>query len=424
MKNFITLIVILVAAAFGFKFYSEYKLEKQIDKAVAYASMFMNISYDGVSIKPDASISINNLRFRQPGSYDDVSVGEINFYSSNNWLFLTKFYEKTEDKLAQYIIKEPDEMRLIVKDLSFDLDNEMMEWANAIAYGCEDLYDVGETHLADVGVDSMTFDFTLSADLTKREKSELSGEIYIHDVANLDIFAEVDYSNYNPQMAMTGEIPEPKTITLGMSQDESLSERTVAYCAEKLNMSPQDYLNNVVASIGYFNDVQFVPDEKMIAGMKSMFQGGRLEIDLTPTVKFEKLSQLRFYKPQDRVKMAGLEMRVDGEPLNNLVLNLNHPDFAEPGSPASKQNKRKRFGKDSELAEVEVSEPGFHNFSLADAKKFVGSRIKVTRKSADPMEGKLLAVENGTIKVQQRRYGGNVTFPISSKDISSLEAYY
>ncbi len=68
--------------------------------------------------------------------------------------------------------------------------------------------------------------------------------------------------------------------------------------------------------------------------------------------------------------------------------------------------------------------PRYREFKLAEVKNYIGAKVRVYRNSADPMIGKLVSVANGSLKVQQRRYGGNVTFPISSKDIESLEAYY
>ncbi len=82
---------------------------------------------------------------------------------------------------------------------------------------------------------------------------------------------------------------------------------------------------------------------------------------------------------------------------------------------------------DTAVEEVEITEdqtPRYRTFKLADVKKYIGAKVRVYRSAADPMEGKLVSYTNGDLKVQQRRYGGNVTFPISSKDIESLEVYY
>ena len=79
---------------------------------------------------------------------------------------------------------------------------------------------------------------------------------------------------------------------------------------------------------------------------------------------------------------------------------------------------------EAEIEEIEDQTPRYREFKLADVKMYIGAKVRVYRNAADPMVGKLVSFANGDLKVQQRRYGGNVTFPISTKDIESLEVYY
>ncbi len=79
---------------------------------------------------------------------------------------------------------------------------------------------------------------------------------------------------------------------------------------------------------------------------------------------------------------------------------------------------------EKEAVHIEDQRPRYREFKLTDVKKYIGAKVRVYRNTADPMEGKLVSFADGDLKVQQRRYGGNVTFPISTKDIESLEVYY
>lgn len=79
---------------------------------------------------------------------------------------------------------------------------------------------------------------------------------------------------------------------------------------------------------------------------------------------------------------------------------------------------------DQDSEAEEDARPHYRKFSLSEAKKYIGTRVRVQRKAADPMVGTLVAFSEGSLKIQQRKYGGNVTFPISSKDVQMLEVYY
>jgi len=79
---------------------------------------------------------------------------------------------------------------------------------------------------------------------------------------------------------------------------------------------------------------------------------------------------------------------------------------------------------EEEVEVIEDQSPRYREFKLADVRMYIGAKVRVYRNTADPMVGKLVSYANGDLKVQQRRYGGNVTFPISTKDIESLEVYY
>ncbi len=82
---------------------------------------------------------------------------------------------------------------------------------------------------------------------------------------------------------------------------------------------------------------------------------------------------------------------------------------------------------EEEQDEVQTQEPqppGFHVFKLSEVKKYIGATVRVTRKNSDPMTGKLISYENGSVKIQQRKYGGMIDFPISKSDIEKLEVYY
>ncbi len=66
---------------------------------------------------------------------------------------------------------------------------------------------------------------------------------------------------------------------------------------------------------------------------------------------------------------------------------------------------------------------GFQKIKQSSAKKYIGYTVKVKRKSALELKGELISVSNGQLKIQQRRYGGLVAFPVRSADIKSIEVY-
>ena len=78
----------------------------------------------------------------------------------------------------------------------------------------------------------------------------------------------------------------------------------------------------------------------------------------------------------------------------------------------------------TKLMDANAVKTACHEASMSELRELAGYRIKVTRKSAKPMVGKLVSSVGGTVKLEQRRYGGSVVFPIENNDIKKLEVFY
>jgi len=227
----------------------------------------------------------------------------------------------------------------------------------------------------------------------------------------------MDFSNFNVASLGAGEMPELTSIAFSLLPNQHFATNSVNFCAKQMNMSVEEYLATVVGDPAYMKGSGVIPDQQMMDAVVALAQGARLDIKLQPSISFADFGQLKFYKPKDVMQLLGLSVEVDGKALDNIVLDPDGFQVAE----ATWADKDFAVTKEDAAKPVKV---GYHKVTRDQLSGLVGYHIKVTRKSAEPMVGKLLSTSSGTVNIQQRRYGGSVTFPIDNKDIASLEAYY
>lgn len=418
LKILLGLPIFFAGAVVGGKFYTEYKIEESLDKVVEMASMFADVSYGNATINFDGSFSLTDLRVSEIESSNEFSIDEIKFNSSSNWIFLAQVHKTSEEKMRAWIEDQPDKISLNINNFNFASDHE--DWDSGVMVaGCGNINESGSHALTDLGYDRINVDFDMNIDLTNKAESTIKLLTKADEIGYLDIVYNMNFSDFDLTSMGAGAVPELKSIVFQSSQDQHFSQNNIQYCAKQMNLSTEEYLATVVGDPSYLKGSGLVPDQQMMDAVVAYTQGADLEVTLEPSISFSNFNQLKFYKAQDAVQLMGLTVQVGGEKLNDIVIDMDGEGFK-----VAKANWKDNGASSETNSTAESAKSGYHKVSLSDLNGLTGYYIKVSRKSAEPMVGKLLSARGGTVKLEQRRYGGSVTFPIENNDITKLEAYF
>ena len=425
MKKFLLLFVVLLAgsALYG-KFQVENNIEEALDTGIMLSSRYADISYGKAVVNLDSSISIKDINIYDNKTFSNFLIEEVKFYSSNNWRIFTSFFRPIEDTLGKYILNNPDKITFSVSNLN--MSSALI--ADELSL-CGDSSGFETASLTELGLERINIDFFINLDATNKARATQFFSANIDGIGEFDISSEMDLEDFSPASVILGTVPEPKTATLGFKLEKEYASKFFKLCADKHNMNESEYAVYLVGGEKVDEETNFtLPEESIQAINRFINEGARLEVESTPKIKFSELEQLKFYKDEDKLRLLGLTIRIDGEELPGHVI-----EESVIGYIISKAEKRSndKLTKELSLNEKELpelknkkSKSGFHKLQLSDVKNYIGHDVRVYRKRGKPITGKILSYSGGMIKLQQRIYGGSVDYQIARHEIKSIEAYF
>lgn len=399
MKKIIIVIVLLGLAVFGGKLYLESKYESELNKAIAMAGAFADISYDDVKIGWDSSISVNGLRITPRELGDTIDIRTVKFNSSDPFMPIKghKTFEKGEF---------PEQLSVDVKGLNVDASlvnfaedkEECRSLQSTISYTA-------------VGLDRINADFKYELDF--RDPANSTANIRMLDQLTTSTIDVDMNANQLAGVAVSGDLPFTK-FELTTELDEELAKELVAYCAEVFKVPPETYLSKVVASPKFAQNT-FGADlgSDVNKALVSFLQGGkRLSFRLRPSSNVTNMKSLANLRPNQVLDRLNVSIALDGLRVPVLV------------ALETVEEKQERIDEENGVTKDSVKQRQYVKVNLSNAKQYIGQRIRIKRKGdKKPIKGRMSGFKDDRVAIEVYRHGGEMTLNVGVKEISQFEIY-
>ena len=393
MKNLFIVLVLLAAAVFGGKLFIENRYEKELDKAIAMAAPFADMRYDRVELGYDGSLSLHGFSVLPSDSDEPVNVGKITFTSSDRFLAI-------KGKKAFENNQLPDAFSVQIDNVEFSsrLAQVFPEKEHCRKFNSTFVY-------SEIGLDRIEADMTMSFDFRDPFNAELD-MYYSDDIGFADIRSVFD-ADAVPAMATGVEEAPFKEISLNTELNEEVATAINEYCADRFEISSEDFLAKVIGSPKY-SENSFGADlgpqfrEALIKYMKG---GSQISLQSRPSKQLQKFSNAKFFKPRDVVRWLNLTITADGTTIPIEVAELEE----------EKKNEGGEKGK---------SKGAYTQVLIAEARNYLDSNVRISRtKDRTAIKGRLLGIKGDIMSVEIYRYTGVMTYKVPLSDVAKLEVY-
>lgn len=404
MKNLIFIFILLTGLAFGGKFYVEQQYKKELDKLINQVRPFVELSYRSINVWFDGSISINELSARNPNGPGSATIKKITGITSDR---LMPIRGKSILKSSQI----PDWFKLDIKQLAIDtvlieppVADECSSFQTAFIY-------------SEIGIDELFSTMSVSFDLTNQNNSKAT-VLYQDQVSESDL--TFNFSVNQAQSAVLQNKLPIENVQINSSLDPEFAAQFNEYCANKLEMSVDQYLSEVVASPKFsFDSFGYNFGDQISKALVSLMEGGRnISVSSTPTNQIKNLQSISTLNRKDIVKGLRLNVKLDGTPV--LVQTETDNNFEPRNKPQSDSD-----ASDTNSAEVVVEKPRRRTYvadSASNIPNLINQRVKIWRKGDKArVDGRIDQYSDNIAFIEIRKFGGKAIYKIDVSDIQKIQ---
>jgi len=402
MKNLLLLIIVLVGGAFVGKVVIEKKYESKLDEAISVARGFVYIEYDNVKIDFDGSISINGLSITPPDFDESMSVERITAISSDRLMPIKGLDIFKNGKFPETFELDISQLSAPMELIEQSQKSYLKKWPKA--QECRSL----ETsfNYSAAGYPRVDSDIRVAFDFSDLYNAVVDIEVF--DQALGLTFAWIFDANKIESLVrkQTSDLPVSE-ISTTYELEPDAAKKFVEQCADVFKVTPEVYLEKVVASAKYSQNsfgADLGPDMRQ-ALVKFMKGGSQFSLNSKPSSQLKKLEQLQFYKAKDVLRWMNMTLALDGEavPLNAAVV------AAEEDT--------------NEEQEAKIKSPKYITKPASSAENYIGRLVRVTRTNQrKQLKGRLTGIdEDDRLQVEIGQYGGLMTLTVGFEEIDSFE---
>jgi len=393
VKNLFILLIICALLLFGGKYYIEKRYEGEFDKQISLYGA--PISYESIKLGFDGSFAINGFEATEPKSGEKMRYGAITIKTSDRFLAF-KLLKRRPFANGNY----PNSVNVKVERMLF---NASMIESSAKEGQCRSL----PTSLQhkQIGEEQIRADLEMAINFSDPYNTIL--DLYYSDsMGTFDIQSIVDFDGMVAAMRSDEELPLREAsikAELNPAAAASLSE----YCGSIHGISPEEYLVDIVGS-SEFSLSSFPADlgPQFREGLTNFMRGGvTANIRSKPSDQLLKLSNAKFFKPRDVLRLLNLSIFVDGELIPLTIVEA--AVVAEEEKP--KREPARKLAK-------------YEQVNIAQVASYVNKDVRVSRsKGRKAIRGRLVGVADGRLSIESYRFSGEMTLKVAIGDVSKLE---
>ncbi|MCB1825244.1 MAG: hypothetical protein KDJ54_11980 [Candidatus Competibacteraceae bacterium] len=431
MKIVAALLIVLILIAGGVGGYLWYDTKQRVDQFVAMAKPFAEISYGGIEVSPAGSLGVTRLRIVPNMVNDVITIGAMRMHAPNILALL-----KTRWRLSQGEL--PNALSLSVREFELPLHGGILGAAapssrrsgpleDLDALGCGQVAHLGGTEWQEMGYEHFIGNVEIGYHLDATHNVlAVRVDSNTRDWATLNMDIGFATPGAVRSIAELAAQTKPKLASLDITiQDDGFNQRRNNYCAAKAGKTIDDYLANHVRLLVErldANGIKLGPG-LVAAYRKFLADGGRITLTATPPAPIDP-SELQHYTAEDAIKLLGLKMQVNGEPVTDLSASWDsakvvHALGAEPEPEPSLEE-----AAPTPSEQVVMIQKSYHPTPVGELDRHVGKIAKLKTATGATFRGQLEVVAKGMVKIKIRKSGGSVTLSLRTNEIDSAQVLY
>jgi len=422
-KIAIGIVAVIAATYFGLKGYVYYQTKSKMDEVVKQASLFAEVTYEGISSDLlKGSVSVSDLSISPRTIADVINIKEIKMQGDG-----PGFLFSDTSKMAQ---KTPEFLAVSIQGMRINLEGEIFYNYGAIgnnkpkvdaknsAKTCEFGSSMSAKDMKALGYDEL---FMNASMLVKHDKNSsetsMNLDMEVEDMAEFSFEANMKGSASPMMLAMS---PSAEEVRFIYSVDPEYMKGVKKYCASVLKISEDEYINTIVnaSNDDFLKYYGFAPEEGIRKGINAfMRKPGEIEVRMRPSPNVNPLT-IKQFRPEDIIDMMGLTLYVNSQPVTDLRMTLDKK--YESKTLAKKDEKEKKAKKEK----VKVTYT-YQKTPISSLTKYIGARVKVKVLTTDgrQRDGVLISTNGKEAIIEQRVHGGKFSVHVPVEEIQELQVH-
>ena len=415
-------IIIVAAVYLGLKGFVYFQTTSKVDELVKQASLFADITYDGVSSDLlKGSVSVNNIRVTPKTLQDALEIREVTMQGDG-----PGFLFSDTSKMSQ---QTPEFLLVAVRGLRIGLDGELFQSFNTmaaqqaqaknlpVAKTCEFGSSISGSDLKAIGYDAIYADATMTVSHDKIDNStSMNMDLSVEDMGSFDMSMSMIGGGSPMMMAMQPQIDEIRFV---YSVDEEYLTGVKKYCSGKLGIDELAYIKMIAeASDDDFKTYYgFAPGPGIRNAIKTfMASGGDLDIRMRPSKDMNPML-LQTVRPQDILGLLGVTVYVNKQPIQDLSFELDESYNAMLGGQQVQEEQKEQAKKKKRVVYT------FQDTPINQLAQYIGARIRVETHDGKDREGTLISITKQTAHIEQRINGGKFAAHVPLEDIKKIQVH-
>ncbi|MBK7983223.1 MAG: hypothetical protein IPK09_06275 [Candidatus Competibacteraceae bacterium] len=432
----IVLLVALVLIAGGIWGYLWYSTKQQIEQIAALAKPFADISYGGITISPTGSIAVNRLRIILPALDDYLTIGSLRLSTPNLLELLKTQWQLSKGELPQALALSLQQFEIPLDGSLLGANQETLAQRSPFddleALGCGPVLSFGAAEWQELGYGKLSGDLTVGYRLdSARKLLELQFDSQNPTWAMVNVDVGLATSGPVSSLMALAASPAPKLSKLSVViRDQGFNQRRNNYCAAKAGKTVDAYITEHIRLLEdrlRANDVY--PGQGLLEAYRLyLADGGRLTLTASPAAPIEP-TELQFYKPGDAIKLAGLTLAVNDQPVSDLSVNWDSTKIAralkaKPEIVPEPDRAEIRPAPPTAAAPVAIQKRTFRSVATAELNQHVGKMAKLTTANNARYTGKLNTISEDNVTITIFKPTGSATLSLRNKDIIEAQILY
>ncbi len=481
IRNVIIGVLLLVGLGYlGLKVYIYHQVKSGLDNAIAAASPFADIRYDGISSSLTGSVTVRNVRVH--GFGDDVQVEGVRLGTPNLIYLLGTLSELQRGEPPRFL-------ELQINGLSLALDGPLMNLLQGAmqskvpqlpaSFPCAGQIAFGPAVWRAMGYQRLRNDVFLRVDLDNDAHTiRMQGKWKTADMGDVGFTTEL--ARIDP--VFTRDQAAQRALLRSFSfdyTDHSYYKRLVQYCAGRDKAEPSTFISSVVNANAtyYMYSWGVVPGIDLRRAYGEFLRNPQsFSVVAHPNTPLE-LSLLSQYSPDDLVALLDLRAIVNGRGVESSQVSYRPELLGQyaaapqqplqwPNAPAQKSQAAKPVPQSSPArssrpapqsrparstrpapeaahqarAQPQAAKPvkpetssspttpqevafGYRRVSRELLDRYVGRYVRVYTAEGSAREGVLNAVRDSEVVVEHRMYGGSMAVPVPFGKIERIEVW-
>jgi len=403
MKSLFFILIASVAIAFGGKFYVEQQYKKELDKLITQVQPFVQLNYRSLSIWFDGSISINELSARNPNGPGSATIQKLTGITSDKLMPLRGKSVLKSKQIPDWLELDIDRLAIDTVLIEPPVADECTSFQTAFIY-------------SEIGIDKLFSNMSVSFDFTSPNNAKAVVQ-YQDQTSESDL--TFNFSVAEAQNAVLQNKLPVNNIQLNSSLDPEYSSQFNEYCANKLEMTVDQYLSEVVAAPRFsFDSFGYNFGDQVSKALVSLMQGGRnINVSSTPTTQLKNLKSAGSLSRKDIVKGLQLKIKLDEAPV--LVQTEADNNFELKSKPQNDID-----AADIKETKVAVKRPKRRSYvadSTSNIPNLINQRVKIWRTGQKArVDGRIDQFSDNIAFIEIRKFGGKAIYKIDVDDIEKI----